>query len=125
MNAHTPGPWRLDTDLPKVIVSGDGETLAQTFYMYGDKERAITQAEANARLIAASPAIVEELTNFRAWLMYWKTRTISQQSKDERGHVTNSWAACPIPDWDVKQKLESIEQLLSSLEAQSTPKLVA
>lgn len=54
----------------------------------------------------------EEFVNLRAWLTYWKDRTISQQSHDHRGHVTNSWAACPIPDWDVKQKLELIDAAL-------------
>ena len=60
--------------------------------------------------------LLEELRNIRAWLNYWKDRTISQQSKDERGHVANSWAACPIPDWDVKQKLESLDALIERAE---------
>lgn len=65
---------------------------------------------------AAAPELLEAVRNLRAWLEYWKGRTISQQSKDERGNVTNSWAACPIPDWDVKQKLQSLEELVAKAE---------
>lgn len=56
---HTPGPWKPDPSLPKVILADDGETLAQTYFVYGDKARDTSQAEANARLIAAAPELLE------------------------------------------------------------------
>lgn len=113
---HTPGPWKIDASVAFAIQAHDNETIARTYFVYGDKERENPQREANAVLIASAPDLLEELRNLRAWLEYWKSRTISQQSKDDRGHVTNCWAACPIPDWDVKQKLQAIEALIAKAE---------
>lgn len=56
----TKGPWTLDPGLPKVIMA-DGETIAQTFYVYGDRERHFPQSEANANLIASAPELYEAL----------------------------------------------------------------
>lgn len=51
---RTQGDWALDHGLNKVIQSTESETLIQAYYVYGDKERNVPQAEANARSIVAS-----------------------------------------------------------------------
>ena len=59
MSKHTPGPWKIDGESDRVIVAHDGETLAQTYFVYGDRDRQYPQSIANARLIAAAPDLLE------------------------------------------------------------------
>lgn len=57
MSAHTPGPWVVDpyTGIAKEIRINDGEILLD----YDDVDHAAQ--EANARLIAAAPDLLEAL----------------------------------------------------------------
>jgi hypothetical protein len=54
--SRTPGPWRVETDEFDIVAS-DGELLATIFPMSQGKG----DAEANARLIAAAPDLLEAL----------------------------------------------------------------
>ncbi len=58
MSEHTPGPWVVDFDL---IQDKEGYDIASTF-PYGDPYDEIQ--EANARLIAAAPALLEACKAF-------------------------------------------------------------
>jgi len=63
---HTPGPWMWDSDPIKgdplgrvrYQVVARGETITQCYYSSSDE-----QAEWDARLIAATPDLLEALTN--------------------------------------------------------------
>lgn len=59
MSAHTPGPWKLDgvmaMDSPLWIVSIPGEQARIEIADYS------SESEANARLIAAAPDLLEAL----------------------------------------------------------------
>lgn len=70
----------------------------------------------------------DELFAIKTWLEYWLgTKCESRHSADVHGHINNTWAVVPIPDWDVKQKLQAIEIVLTrkrpepESEAQSSP----
>jgi len=59
---HTKGPWEISaigTDLD-ICMAGGGDMIA-------DLSR-LPNAEANARLIATAPELLEELCNAREWL---------------------------------------------------------
>ena len=69
---HTPGPWQVKSDYEPTIVIGnvDGEIIDSTaHYTYDfvcdtlgdDDSRSPAIAEANARLIAAAPELLEAL----------------------------------------------------------------
>lgn len=70
MSAHTPGPWTVDHYLPGQ--SGDGQ-----LHICGDERRiplAVLdpddiEAEANARLIAAAPEMLEALRQITAYVV--------------------------------------------------------
>lgn len=64
MSAHTPGPWLYATDIGQVgsIELADGTVIAQTQQLLGDFDR--NQRDANARLIAAAPELLEALQGF-------------------------------------------------------------
>jgi hypothetical protein len=67
MSAHTPGPWHWDSDPVKgdqlgrvrYRVAALGKTITQLYY--SSYEGGPTNAEADARLIAAAPDLYEAL----------------------------------------------------------------
>jgi len=55
----------------------------------------------------------DELFAIKTWLEYWVgTKCESRHSTDSCGRIVNSWSVVPILDWDVKQKLQRIEEVL-------------
>jgi hypothetical protein len=53
---HTPGPWQLRLRIrDSAIIETDDRTIATTLH-YGDTDK---QADANARLLAAAPELLE------------------------------------------------------------------
>lgn len=60
MSGHTPGPWcAVDVDHAVAICTVDGHTVADVFAM-ADAECGVT-TDANARLVAAAPDLLEAL----------------------------------------------------------------
>ena len=60
--AHTPGPWRRSSLAPLYIISKDEANPICSIGEYrsnGDIDSVFENAEANARLIAASPKLLE------------------------------------------------------------------
>lgn len=71
MNAetkHTPGPWSVDNDVD-VIASLDGITVVDIAHVdpFGEKR---PSAEADARLIATAPELLEALKDMREGWRY-------------------------------------------------------
>ena len=65
MSAHTPGPWVYDFDPDgnrHVVYSDDGKVTELRF----------KDAEANARLIAAAPDLLEACQRMVKWAEDWK-----------------------------------------------------
>lgn len=54
MSKHTPGPWKVAA-IPGAVIAVDNTTIAKVFY----GERSV--CDANARLIAAAPELLEAL----------------------------------------------------------------
>jgi len=63
MSKHTPGPWSHATDFGQVgsIETDDGLVIAQAQALVSDPDRSVRNA--NARLIAAAPDLLEALYN--------------------------------------------------------------
>ena len=79
---HTPGPWKLELDKKEIIVRDSHEvSLHEAYVKIGDEGRELE--EANARLIAAAPDLLnaaKEALAFmgcngeeysEAWKMLW------------------------------------------------------
>lgn len=80
---HTPGPWVV-TPHPHVDVFGVGEIMDDKEMQYGLSHTICYQnAEANARLIAAAPDLLEALSNFPSDADY--------SSSDEYWKATVHW----------------------------------
>jgi hypothetical protein len=70
---HTPGPWHWDSDPVKNDPTGriryrvcaTGKTVTQVYY--SSFEGGPTNAEADARLIAAAPALLDALKDLIEW----------------------------------------------------------
>ena len=61
MNAHTPGPWRADR---RAILATDPVMgLVQIAEVFSGAADSLAQADANQRLIAAAPDLLEALQN--------------------------------------------------------------
>lgn len=54
---HTPGPWRIDPRAACRVVAGENDTVASA----GCQSNLADQYEANARLIAAAPDMLEAI----------------------------------------------------------------
>lgn len=78
MSGHTPGPWIIQEDPPRTFSDGevdaggyriDADHIEQLAYVWRDNKRwgdnptpfGAVEAEANSRLIAAAPELVEAL----------------------------------------------------------------
>ena len=69
---HTPGPWTTPgTDgIDRVIcatVKGQRRTIAHAYAPHRDQENAAEIRDANARLIAAAPALLDALRSLVEW----------------------------------------------------------
>ena len=68
--SHTPGPWTADRSANNVIAIGHGEIEVCEIIAdeEGDKADELTEADwANARLIAAAPALLDALKTLDRW----------------------------------------------------------
>lgn len=66
MNAHTPGPWQItemDGEVNRAVVGPDGELIADCFAPTAEDFNLPQDYEANARLIAAAPELLEALSH--------------------------------------------------------------
>lgn len=63
MSGFTPGPWRVHPRTSMTVMNEDGRVVATTggYSSTTDGERVHHENEANARLIAAAPAMYEAL----------------------------------------------------------------
>ncbi len=52
------------------------------------------------------------------WIKHKLQITEGRVSRDERGHITNSWAVCAIPDWEMKQKRDWLQELVADSPAE-------
>ena len=67
---HTPGPWNVDSNDPFVVYPYNGYAVARC-KPGGRKCKdavAVATARANARLIAAAPDLLENLTRVLVWM---------------------------------------------------------
>jgi hypothetical protein len=67
MNKHTPGPWRLEwweykgRPEPVLTVRTDADAVAQVMGLWRDGADDSDERQANARLIAAAPDLIDQL----------------------------------------------------------------
>lgn len=72
MNEHTPGPWTVDS--PPIEEAGRAITAYYDGEAWKDDAISFTRTSvANARLIAAAPALLELLTEIYEWTDYKQT----------------------------------------------------
>ena len=64
---HTPAPWHVINEECLVITDNFGQELFE--YTAEGKDEFITEAEANARLIAAAPELLEALESISDWIL--------------------------------------------------------
>lgn len=65
MSKHTSGPWSVGGKDKTIIYAGDGHAVASCAVYHGRFKDG--EVEANARLIAASPELLEALDNLLSW----------------------------------------------------------
>lgn len=67
MSKHTPGPWEIDSGMRTAINKGGKHVAMVSFYKDGTPNSVDEiEHEANARLIAAAPEMLEALKAVRA-----------------------------------------------------------
>lgn len=72
---HTPGPWYIDPDKPTMVLDGPLKTAGEIVAQCGASAKlgiamhiSIASSQANARLIAAAPELLEALKEARRWM---------------------------------------------------------
>ncbi len=77
-------------------------------------EVAAKRQQQNAALREGLQALVSELNDKRAWLAF---KLVTAAAHVSGGEGPGGWCAIQIPDWDVKQKIVSVEEVLASVNA--------
>jgi hypothetical protein len=72
MSKHTPGPWRVGNSfMESGVFSADGKTIVALTHgsaRYYRRQEQIAEQDANARLIAAAPDLLEALMGLRLYV---------------------------------------------------------
>src|SRR3546814_2071642 len=79
---HTPGPWRADP-YNDIRTSPDGCKIAAVVTHYGT----LNAADANARLIAAAPDLLDALTEARRIIRARASRSASARSEEHTSEL--------------------------------------
>ena len=115
---YTPAPWDIA-----------GSTADSWFYVHGANKvcelpkpsgyyQSPAEREANARLIAAAPELLESASDQIHWLRNYLTQLVHVPTKDGNGHIVNGFAAAQIPDWAIRQKLHDLEAVCKKARGQ-------
>lgn len=90
-NKYTPGPWRAEGWKGVVVNGSDGVTLA---LCPGDATKnGLEQVQANAKLIAAAPELVEALELCRTWFDCYGPHEANKKTDKAREAVQAARAA--------------------------------
>lgn len=76
MTKHTPGPWRVYEGDPLIVCFGEGDSICDA--APGSPFVSWDLARANAKLIAAAPALLD----FAKWVETWVSNPASSYSTD-------------------------------------------
>ena len=81
MSKHTPGPWRIDRIIAFApTIMANGRRVAKVFHKDGIEDE---QVLANAKLIAASPDLLEACTDLVQW--FYDIGLDDDHSKEDGG----------------------------------------
>jgi hypothetical protein len=99
MSKHTPGPWAIDWNVSRIdVFSADAATLVATIRRSTLSAGIDDVAKANARLISASPVMLEALKELDSWLV----------------------CACIATPEDMAQSFPHMQQVVSAAIAKAT-----
>lgn len=85
MNKHTPGPWHVGRINKCTIYDKLSQRLANSFEGVMATQFTDSQCEANARLIAAAPELLEACKTFAEWLRREEAGSEGQSWSGKRG----------------------------------------
>jgi hypothetical protein len=117
---HTPGPWEAVRRMHDSSIPAEWEIADEhsPFWI------AIVLSESNARLIAISPDLLSDQRHTIAWLTrFLETKLAYIPDSDQSGHP-HGYSVVQIPDWEVKQKLDSLKETLARLEPKGASDVV-
>ncbi|MFU5560252.1 hypothetical protein ACM7V5_04795 [Pseudomonas aeruginosa] len=90
MRKHTPGPWHVGGPNKCTIYDKHGQRLANSFEGVMATQRTDSECEANARLIAAAPELLDALVNLLPLISPLKAE--SQQVANASAAIAKSTA---------------------------------
>lgn len=142
MPKHTRGPWELDVTTHHGInygfsgvrtASEEGyafargsytRTIAQTPHGFRmDMDTSEPECLANMTLIAAAPDLLEGMRDKAAWLRHRLESQVHVSVKNDRGGIVNGFAAIQIPVWEVRQKLDELDEDIAKAEGMPAPEV--
>lgn len=109
--SHTPGPWKVHNER-SIVPDRTNPTDKDPVFILAECYR--SSVEDNARLIAAAPDLFSDARDTVAWLRRHLERLTYIAESDQSGHP-HGYSVVQIPDWEVRQKLEALEETLGKL----------
>jgi hypothetical protein len=96
----------MDPEYPdeRIVIAEIQEDIGDT----DSEDREVRQRI--ARLIAAAPALLAACRDQAAWIERLLQMLEHRTTCDQRGNPVNSFAFAAVPDWDLRQKLESLRE---------------
>lgn len=111
--SHTPGPWTaIDNGYYCHVVSGEGtvvDACPSKFIAGGTIEHPSPREKANARLAAASPELLDELTEARTTLSILRTQIMVEIGRCA-DPTESRWEGVPEK---LKERLDAIDAAIA------------
>lgn len=113
---HTPGPWEVGKNTEEIkncVVANIQGTVTEiafsTFPEGGDSDVRIKTAEANARLIALAPAMLNALLKVRRWRQV--EHDLDGATVDGRPELADLMKECPKLESEFEAVIDQIEEM--------------
>lgn len=129
MSKHSEGGLILRKSLSKsidergdysvsVMIDGRLHIIAEFFEMTSRDNR--EPAKANAELFMASPGLLESCRDTIAWIERRLQSTEHRTVYDDAGNPVNGFTFSPVPEWEMRQKLHSLKEVVLAAEGGSS-----
>lgn len=114
--SFTPAPWVYRQTEHGASVDAAFYSIRHHWTGIGNAER----IQANSRLIAAAPDLYSMVADLKAWMQFALADKIRNRPGTMPPTYTDGYSYVEIPEWDMRQKLDAILEVLATTQPAGT-----